>query len=345
MNCALIIITGLLIDFLNSNFFQSIATIGAVGLGLMLFYRQQRTSRLQKIYFDDSLLKQVRDIDEGLTKTQQHAYVFATAIDEISNLIARTFVDKEILLQSLTEKINSIKEVGQFGESTKEVINFLIPDERGDHITQWFTKYNADIGAFSAITRGQLSILANELSTSDQKREKTKDEEMFKKMLANIGRHQRLLVRHRIMMYLFCTLTRLYANLKFSDSHELANVYQNKEFSKIIDNLDESFKMLFCFYETNEKYTYFSYAKDEDGKYFKIVVENEDTAKITREKLDEKPKGKLNIVVNDVAIADAIIEDTKNNFIMGLIGMANLRNFERRPNIIAEKQRFGNKEI
>lgn len=333
-----------IVDFLNSNLVQSVATVGAVILGFYYFFAQQRASRLQKIYFDDALLKQVREIDEGLTKAQQHSYIFATAIDNISNLIAQTFVDKEILLQTLTEKINSIKEVGQFGESTKEIINFLIPDERGDHITQWFTKYNADIGAFSAIARGQLSILANELSVHGSKRDKNKDKEMFDKMLANVIKLKRLLIRHRVMMYWFCSLVRLYADLKFSNREELASAYKKESFSKIISNLDESFKMLFCFYEMDEKYTYFSYAKDEEGRYFKIVAENEDAVKITREKLTEKPKGKLSVVSNDVAIADAIIEDTKNNFVMGLIGMANLRNFERRPNIIAEKQRFGNKK-
>ena len=328
------------VDFLNSNFVQSVATVGAVVLGFYYFFVQQRASRLQKIYFDDALLKQVREIDDGLTRAQQHSYIFAAVMDDISNLIEQTFVDKEIMLKTLTDRISSIQESGQFGESTKEITNFLISDERGDHITQWFTKYNADIGAFSAIVRGQLSILANELSMSDAKRDKNKDKEMFEKMSANIGKLQRLLIRHRVMMYWFSSLVRLYADLKFSNRDELVNAYKKEDFSKIISNLGESFKMLFCFYETGGQQNYFSYAKDEDGKYFKIVIENDDKAKVTRENLTEKPKGKLNIIVNDIAIADAIIEDTKNNFVMGLIGLANLRNFERRPSIIAEKRRF-----
>lgn len=328
------------IDFLNSNFLQSVAIVVSVILGLKFFYSKQRTNRLQKLYFDDGVLKQVREIDEGLTMTQQNIYAFTSVIDEISNLIKQTVVDRDIIFKSLEKKIFSIKEFGQFGESASEIATFLIPSEQGDHITQWFRKYNADIGAFSAIVRGQLFILLNELSISNSRRNKTKDEVMLEKMVINIGKLQKLMIRHRVMVNLYSRLARLYADLKFSDSDELVSTHKNPKFTKIIKNLDESFKILFCFYETPNKSIYYSYAKDEDGKHFKIVFENESNVKITREMLNENPKGKLNIIINDTAIGNAIIEDTKNNFVMGLVGMTNLRNFERRPNIIAEKQRF-----
>ena len=328
------------LGFFNSNFFQSLITLGAIAgtafFGLRSFHAQQKTKRLQKIYFDDSLLLSTKKIDDGITAAEINGKTFGEALDIMSNLMNKTYVIKDALIHSLKKKMDSMISPDFFvGDSIKSIIYELVPDERGDHIGQWLNKYNEDTGVFYAKIYGQFQVLINSLLIPQDRRSVKEDEKMIKKMIKDISDQTILLTRHKLMFEWFFRLIRRYANIDFKNRDELVNAYKNENLETILKKIDTAFKIMFTFSKESDN-IYYSFAKDEEGRRFKLSFGNGDVISVKRVQKEYMDNEKFLIIRNELPLINATIYDTKNSFINALIGMANYELMDRHPNLFKE---------
>src|SRR3989344_6328028 len=124
------------INFLDSNFFQSIVMIATAILGLRYFFVQQKSIRLQNLYYEDSLKKHANILNENISMVFLNHTHFADFLDCIDNF--RDTKNRGHLLRLLEEKLDMIKPSTPLG-LTEGAVNFLFTDASA-HLTQWISK-------------------------------------------------------------------------------------------------------------------------------------------------------------------------------------------------------------
>lgn len=257
-------------EFFNSNFFQALTTLLAIGgsayFGIKSFHSQQKTKRLEKLYFNDSFVKYSNILNENIRISLKNRNYFADVMDCIDNLGSGE--DKKSLLKIIQKKIDEIETPLSIG-LVEGQLNFLFTDS-SDHLAQWISKIQSDFGFLHILTKGQLQLFYKKI---------TDNEIINRDELIKI--HKRLnnkyisAERHYIFKNLFDSLIREFAEIDFKDVKSINRFSKNSSIQKLIKNIDESFRLLFGFYQSNsEKDVWYSYAQ-EAGNHFKIIFKME----------------------------------------------------------------------
>ncbi len=322
--------------FLNSSYVQTLLTfVGAVlvtFIGIGQYYSQQRAGRLQKIYFEDSILALLNQVDSAMITSRQNAYVGVNALDLVSNLINRTYVDHSVLIKNLEALISSLKPPGQFGDVKKEMMPDLF-GQKGNILSQWLQKAEVDLDAFYSVIKGSLLLILNSLQETG-KRDKKKDEEMLAKIQEHISDNNLRIQRHNMLLFFLSKLVGTVASLDFKNKKDLANMRSNRAIRKVLEKIEESFKMLFAFYKIDNT-CYYSYAKDLDGKNFKVMFDGAGNATISREIIDTESLKSPYLIIDDNSLLGKKIGDEKDRPLFdALIGMSNMYVFEEKPELL-----------
>ena len=324
-------------EFINSNFFQAIITlltiVGGAYFGARVFHSQQRAKRLEKLYFEDSIARYLNILEENTSSAIKNQNLFARALDQIKNLGQR--MDKEHLLNSIKESFDSIRPPSPIGLVNGQ-LNAIFTGS-SNHFAQWISKAQTDFDFLYERIRGQLELFYKRIQ-DNKKIDLIKAAEIFHRLNATYISTQ----RHYIFQRLFESLMRNFAEFDFKNVKSINNFANESAIAKNIRDIDESFRLLFGFYQAIEDKTiWYSYA-EEDGKCFKLTFGIKDGDVVLKELTKEtRPKSQdlFMILFDDVVgVSDAYVDGI--SFPHKLIKIAKTKIGFREPIAMSYKKYF-----
>jgi len=322
----------LIYTFLDSNFFQSFAIIVAGGIGLGRYYKRQRIDRLQKIYFNE-LNNQVTSLDAAFVIVQHNNYIFKNSLAEaIEFTKGKSLMLKEAFLENLIARKKLIKIYSLSTVCNKEIMIELF-GKVGYLLHQWFNRAERDIYIHNDLINSHLQNIINFIKLSDAQ-EKNKVLDSAQKTAYN---HSVLIKRHWLILYLLRRLMVLLSAEDFASLDDIERLKAKPEVARQLNKTAEIFKILFGFY-VSDNHTYYSYAQNQQGAYYKINFASNDQALISQEYLVDLPPGEFKICFDKCQVDDALL-DGNSNLAVDLIELANCRVFEK-PGMLPKLETF-----
>lgn len=325
------------------NFIKDIATsplvaaiVGVlitVWLGLKIFLTQQRISRIQKIYYEESLLNQLNHFDDTIKKTNQNYAFFNNAINSILNDIKINKIDLSTVI-TLNEIATQIT-IPEKHESFRGEVLIILFKKYGYLILQWLSKYDTDHIEFNLFIRECILRMAQHLKLNPRI-----SEEAIKKQNTEIKNLYDLRNRHFALPYLFNKLVSRISIMDFKSREDIIKrIANDHEISNNLKKTDEAFKILFGYFKLEEN-TYLSYLISEKGYRFKIRIDNKVT--IERIKHDLPDLKQMIIIKNDYCLSgsNVIVDGIPKNYPNIQLGMANFCAFDEKPQFYPEVESF-----
>lgn len=137
-----------IVKFLSSPLFIALlAAWLAAFLGIKQYMKQQRIARVQKIYYEESLLDQLNHLDASINNANQSYFLFLTAMNILRNNIPNGI--DALTRNSLTNLANQITTVPSYLSSKREVLIILF-GRYGYIMHQWLFKYDRDMNEFNS---------------------------------------------------------------------------------------------------------------------------------------------------------------------------------------------------
>jgi hypothetical protein len=315
---------------------QLLTPIAAVGvaawLGVKSFAKQQRIGRIQKIYFEESLLEQINHIDNAINITSNNYTQLVTAINILFK--HQTLMPEPVNIDAVKSILKNIQTPSRWPSSKKEISIILFRDY-GYKIYQWQTKFDYDATRLSERISETLHSFSKCVGIVNQAN--------LRDQFNDIKRHFELFRRHQTLAYLMQKIIALIAVLEFKSQKKLIkDIQKNNHVTDLLKKFDETFKILFGWYRIGND-LFLSYLKDEQGGRYQLSVQNQ---KITRIIDNFTPSDyKLTIVSNDSELAEIEfkINDEVHNYITEIqVGIANLEAFDEKPKSYPEVPSFSN---
>lgn len=322
-------------DFITSNFFAGIcAALITVYCGFKTFLSQQRISRIQKIYYEESLLDQLNHLDDMAKITDQNFALFNNAINLILNDLKINKINS-FTMANLNELAKQIMIPPIYQSSKKEILITLFKNN-GYIIHQWLFKYDTDHIEFNLFIRECIWGIANwlQLNSPISEKEINEHDKEIKNFYA-------LLKRHFALSYLLNKLVSKIALMDFKSREDIIkSIANDTEIKNILEKTDEAFKILFGYFKV-EKDAFLSYLISENGYRFKFQIDNK--IKIERVRHDLYSDLKQMIIIKDDRhlSGSSITVNGKNiSYPEIQLDMANLCAFNEKPQFYPEVESF-----
>lgn len=313
-----------------------IAAIIAPWAAITTFLRQQRISRVQKIYYEESLFRQLNHLDDAIDITSKNYALFENGMNLIVNDLRGGTISSLTIL-SLNEIAKQISISTRYRSSKREILVILFK-QYGYTLYQWLLKFDRDFSTINSYIREVLSRLSAELQINGQ----ISEIEIVAKN-TEIDDLYQLLIRHDTILYLFNNIVCHIGSLDFKSREALIkDVSNDSVILASLKKIDEVFKMLFGYFKLEDK-VFLSYLKDKNGKRFKIHFNHE----ITISQIDHQEvldQNAMKIVMVDLSLAAAKIEvdGVNTNYSNVQLGMSNVVAFEKKPSFYSEAESFDN---
>lgn len=286
------------------------------------FYVQQRISRIQKIYYEDSLLNLLKHLDGCMQVFAKNYILFETAIrfimDENEEHIRETAVSY------VDNLLAQMENVAQYRSYTKEVLITLL-QEKGYTIDQWAEKLDTDCYNFNRTLQEGLRQILNKYKSNDRSQTKEYLEEEFKK----ISNYSHLIKRHRYLIYLFNRIIQKIGELDFKSRDGIISYIKNDPFiKKNLEKIDNSFKTFFGWAKLGDN-ELLSYLEDKNGNRYKLILEKP----VKIEKYNKKPptETEMKIVLNDVDLYAIALDSEVQDYARIQLKVADSEVFDEPP--------------
>lgn len=259
------------------------------------FYVQQRISRIQKIYYEDSLLDLLKHLDGCIQVFFENYIFFETAIKFIMD------ENEEHIRETAASYVNNLlaqmKNVAQYQSSKKEVVITLF-QEKGHKIYQWADKFDKDCYNFNRALQEGLWGILNKYKSNDRS---VADKKNLEDELKKIFNYRDLILRHRCLIYLLNRIIQKIGELDFKSREGIIDYVKNDPFIKEnLENIDKSFKMFFGWFKLGDN-AWLSYLEDQNGNRYKLLLEKR--VKIEKCKKEPPAETEMKIVLNDVHLS------------------------------------------
>lgn len=310
-----------------------LASILAPWFAIRTYLKQQRVSRIQRIYYEESLLNQLKHLDDSIDITSKNLAYFENAINLILNNF-RMGVVTASTITSLNEIANKIEAPVRYQSSKKEVLIILF-QKYGYIAHQWLFKCDNDFNWFNLHIREEIFNLATRLQLTPNLPETT-----IREQGKEIDNNFNLVMRHYTFAYFFNQLVSRVGILDFKSQKELINGIKNDNvINSTLTKMDEAFKILFGYFKIDDK-NFISYLKDENGDRFKIHINDQ----ISIERMNENIPSinQMRIIKDDTRLANVTVNVNNSPRSYSLIqtGMANLSTFDEKPKFYLEAESF-----
>jgi len=113
------------------------------------FHTQQRAARIQKIYYEGSLLSVLKHLNDSIGISTKNYSHFITAINFINNDIKNMKKGSESTIKMLDNLLLQVKNSSVYLSSEREIFITLFK-EKGYKIYQWLFKFDKDIMNFNS---------------------------------------------------------------------------------------------------------------------------------------------------------------------------------------------------
>lgn len=331
---------------LNSNFMQSLVIIISPAfiawLGVKSYYSQQRINRLQKIYYEDSLVHLLNNIDGAMETTKKNLHLFENAIYLIDHLNSKPFTaGSNVLLEQLANTISNI-EIPLLYSGCKIEILLELFGKTGYSILQWISKLCCDFKKFNLSNKKILHNYLDRLSAINNFPIPPLMNNEIATFFKKIELEYASLQRHFTLLYIYNKMINRISIMHFKSKKDLKKFRTDTEMKNLMKTFCECFKVLFAYYKISDN-LYYTYAENEQGQRYKLTfAETKNLVTIENENIPNLKN--LILIEEDFDIAYLFIcNDLQKTYISHiLLGLANRIAFSEEPQFL-KVQRFFSK--
>lgn len=130
------------------------------------YHQEQRTSRIQKLYFEDAFLGQIKAMEETMSQAKENIYCVRSVFHMLEQFLYKGANDsKEILLEKIKNTKNSLALKKIITAFKKEAItDFLYEDgDNGEKFIGWIEAFEIDTASLFYDLEGLLIVMQNYL--------------------------------------------------------------------------------------------------------------------------------------------------------------------------------------
>ncbi|WP_447531264.1 hypothetical protein, partial [Legionella pneumophila] len=214
-----------------------IAAILAPIFAIRTYLKQQRVSRIQRIYYEESLIDQLKHLDIAIDLTSKNLAYFENAI----NLILNDFKVGAVTaatITSLSEIAKKIEAPIRYQVSKREILIILF--KKYGYIThQWLFKYDKDFSWFNLHMKEVISGLVTTLLVNPNL-----PQAIIHAQAQVVEDNYNLIMRHCTFAYLFNLIVSRVGILDFKSQKALINdIAKDHVISSTLIKIDEAFKI------------------------------------------------------------------------------------------------------
>lgn len=307
-----------------------LAAIVAPFIGFHIFLKQQRLSRIQKLYYEDSLISVLNHLDETIDITSKNITLFENAVNIMRNHLNGVMMPIHDPREQISEITSHITAPIAFRSSKREVIITLF-GEKGYVLHQWITKYDNDFRSFNLFVGECLAFLDEQIRNRQLALDNVMD------IVRQVEGYHQLIMKHYNLPVFFNKIASIAGDLDFKSKEKLSKaLLKNKVISNILNKADETFKTSFGYYQIADD-TFISYLQDENGRRYRLQLNA--TPRISPAEEDNSlNESQLIILMNDRTLINerVVIDDRDINYSRIQTGIANMRAFDERPKFYRE---------
>lgn len=216
-------------------------------LAIRKYHSEQRTSRLQKLYFEDTLLGLVRGMEEIMAQSSKNVLLAESLFYLTKIFLTQKFAGLEITKKSLeasfNNALNNIEVKFNHTDFKKETIAKLLGNKECC-LPIWIEKFEVDSHRFSSYLRCEvLKFKAfvdhlNETNLNDFQKalEDTLDKWAEQSFV--------LVKRHYVLLFLLSRLVLAFAFESYASVKKIRAAFKKREIRKIIELMNVAYKEL-----------------------------------------------------------------------------------------------------
>jgi len=317
------------------NLIPILTTIGAAiiapWVGVKTFLNQQRIARVQKIYYEESLLDLQKHLDEAFNITNQNIARFENAI----NLIK---LNQSSSVVTLNEIANEIKAPLLYQSSKREVLISLF-GKHGYVMHQWLFKFDKDFNGFNLFLHEVVFSLFIRLQAGNKI-----SDDVMNHLQVEVKNKYNLVLRHSTLLYLFNSIISIIGTLDFKSRKKLIKgIQSNGELNDQLKKMNEAFKILFAYYKLKEKVVLSYLISDSDFR-FKLTLIDDNMSPERLKYNDDLSSKEFKIIMNDLLLSNltVFVDNAPVSYSKIQLGMANKVAFDEKPLFYPEAEMFNN---
>ncbi|HAU1321201.1 TPA: hypothetical protein F8R96_09645 [Legionella pneumophila] len=228
--------------------FILLAAVVTATFAIHKYQSEQRTLRLQKVYFEDTLLGQAKSIEGMMSQTYKNRLL----TENLYNLTINILNQHEVQLETIkTELIaifdNTLTHIGLDFFTTdfkKETISKLLHDSgiKKNVLPIWISQFEVDSYRFSAFLQDQILVLkmqANRLTESN----KESYLRVIRKILGDYVQQNYFLVeRHVLLFNLLSEIVLEFSSEHYTSFKKIVAAFKKERMKKIVGLLNTSYE-------------------------------------------------------------------------------------------------------
>lgn len=310
-----------------------IASLLAPYIGIKAFLSQQRASRIQKLFYEDTILGLIKHLDKASEITNQNLNKIENAFNFILDLHEKANPASTIL--RINNIVYEITVPMKYGTSMTEPLIKLF-GRHGYILHQWLTKYDRDFFGINLYFRELVATFSNELEKNGRMQA-----DIINKYRACVDEYYKFVSRHYSLIYLLNKIAIEMSILDFKSIKKLKiSLNKNKEIKSYLFKIDGAYKTLFGYFKLDKGF-FLSYLKDEDG--YRYILDTNQAVSILRTKDIELPDiNTLFVISDDLKLHNAKVNINGQPQFYSLIqlGMANYHAFDEKPKFYKQLESF-----
>lgn len=315
----------------------ALITVVAPIFAIHNFYVQQRIARVQKIYYEESLLDVLRHVDKLVNGSSQNYNLFIVAMNCLKNDLKSNGHISPSTIDSISNIAKQISGFPKYLSSSREMLITLFGGY-GYKIHRWLFKCDSDIGEFNSFVRETLHWF----QAIDPKKI---DITLLDSQNNAVLNYWDLIGRHFCLTYMLNEIVSRIGVLDFKSREQIKEkIKKDTRINIILKRLDESFKILFGWVKLSDG-IFLSYLEDEEGNRYRLIMGDVDSdidPKIEKIKENPSDKNQMKIVLNDAILCHAtiVIGSRRQNYSKLQIEIANKEIFDEKPEFYPESRSF-----
>ncbi|MBX9703232.1 MAG: hypothetical protein K2X39_03675 [Silvanigrellaceae bacterium] len=210
---------------------------------------KQLTLRLQKIYFEDTLLGLTKSMERARSETKKNMLLMENIINLAYHQANLHDIDiaikREYILELFNRTSNKIESGFNTTDFKKNTLSDLLTDplQSENKLTSWLDQFEIDSYRFSSLLQDQIliyEVLLTKLSESNI--------DKFKESLIDLGKsiqeNYTLVSRHDVLLKLLSKIVLEFISADYSSISQLQNVLKRKKFKTFSILINELHKDL-----------------------------------------------------------------------------------------------------
>lgn len=210
------------------------------------YQSEQRTSRIQKLYFEETLLGQAKSIEAMMSQTNTNMQIAENLINLTSNLLHQELGIEDKKLDILTSFNNSLRGIKVGVHTTdlkKEAISKMLNDsgEKNNFLPTWIKKFEDDTYRFCFFIQDQVFILKSHIDKLTDLNLEEFEKNLYQILKTYIQKNYLLIKRHYILFYLFSELVLEFSSKNYASIEKMHMAFKEKKIKDIFFLINDAY--------------------------------------------------------------------------------------------------------